>query len=130
MWNVRGHDHMCRCIKCIAVISRLVVSRRIWRMEWLPSCCATNGVASDRGGNQYGPQRKHGAAVVPTSNRRIANGEFSYTIRFVCVLSAWLLSINSRLPLSTFSIRYISRQPTTTNETGTAWSLVTLHAMF
>ena len=28
----------------------------------------------DRGGNQYGPQRKHGAAVVLTSNRRIATG--------------------------------------------------------
>lgn len=28
----------------------------------------------DRDGNQYGPQRKHGTAVVLTSNRRIATG--------------------------------------------------------
>jgi len=37
----------------------------------------------DRGGNQYGPQRKHGAAVVLTSNRRIATGR---SLRVHCLL--------------------------------------------
>lgn len=41
-------------------------------------------VSGDRDGNQYGPQRKHDAAVVQTSNRRIANGEA--TLRVYCLL--------------------------------------------
>lgn len=57
------------------------------------------------GGNQYGPQRKHDATVVPTSNRRIAFCERRGYAS--CVLSASLLSIN--LPLSTFSTRYIAQ---------------------
>lgn len=59
-----------------------------YRTDWVARCTGggegwrrrgdIGGVAvvrgGDRGGNQYGPQRKHGAAVVLTSNRRIATG--------------------------------------------------------
>lgn len=43
-------------------------------------CARASLWAADRGGNQYGPQRKHAAAVVPTSNRRNCDRSFFCTI--------------------------------------------------